>query len=157
MKKASILIMIAVVFLNSACVEQINSENGEFDILAGLESTLPESWHYARICDVDSVNLPVGLTAPKQVFRIYKDELPQPADTLSILLFFYEIAQKAVIDSIIQEQAIYSWCIPMAFAESTEYYVITSPCHIHSSSVFERGSEVESVVSLVKEHIEKQL
>ena len=157
MKMMSVLIMITAALFIPFCVEQTTSENKEATLLTGLEKTLPESRHCIKIHKVNTVKIPVGLTEPEQAILIYKDKQSPSADTLSILLFFYKVAQKSVIDSIIKKSAVsYSGNTPVAFAESAEYYVLTSPGNVHSSSVFEEGMEVESVMSLVKEYIENR-
>jgi hypothetical protein len=153
MKNASIFTIIVAAFIINNCVEQINSDSTEPDALAGLEDNLPENWHYLKVGDFDTTKIPVGMGDPVQVSRVYKAEQPQPADTLSILLFFFPLEEKEMIDSIIQAQTMSSWCIPIFFAESSAHYVITSPCYIHSSSVAERGMEINSVIEIVKSYI----
>jgi hypothetical protein len=151
MKIVSRIFMIAVIFLIHSCNEPTGHENTEDNILKGLESTLPEGWRYSKIDTIDTTQIPNGLTTPEQVFTVYKEE-----HSLSVLLFFYNVKLKPEIDSTIQEQAMSSWCTPVFFAESTGFYVVTSPCFIHSSSVAETGMEVESVLAIVKKHIENQ-
>ena len=52
----------------------------------------------------------------------------------SLILNLYPIAQKDELIEIIQAQQMHSWCIPVYYGESKEYFIVTSPCFINGGS-----------------------
>ncbi len=68
---------------------------------------------------------------PHQQFKAYSaDRLANPR----VRLCFYDIKDQERIKAIIKTEEIYSWDIPVYFAETTDYLVITSPTYINGGN-----------------------
>jgi len=48
--------------------------------------------------------------------------------TPSLILDMYPIKQKEELIGLVKSQMMYSWCIPMYYGETKDYFIITSPC-----------------------------
>jgi hypothetical protein len=62
----------------------------------------------------------------------------------SLILDLYPILQKEELIDFIKSQQMYSWCIPMYYGETKDYFIITSPCFINSGSFTD---EADSCIS----------
>ena len=72
----------------------------------------------------------------------------------SLILDFYSIKQKNDLNDFIISQQIYSWCIPIYYGETKDYFIMTSPCFINSGSFTE---EADSCISDLHKSIESIL
>jgi hypothetical protein len=52
----------------------------------------------------------------------------------SLKLNLYPITKKGELIAFIKSQQIFSWCIPIYYGETKEYFIITSPCFINEGS-----------------------
>ena len=52
----------------------------------------------------------------------------------SLKLNLYPIAKKDELIAFIKSQQIFSWCIPIYYGETKQYFIITSPCFINGGS-----------------------
>ena len=52
----------------------------------------------------------------------------------SLILDLYPIAQKKELIEFIRSQQMYSWCIPIYYGETKNYFIISSPCFINNGT-----------------------
>ena len=72
----------------------------------------------------------------------------------SLILDFYPINHKDELIDFIKSQQMYSWCIPIYYGETKDYFIITSPCFINSgifteeadSSIKDLHSALEKII-----------
>jgi len=57
----------------------------------------------------------------------------------SLILDLYPIAQKRELIDLIKSQQIYSWCIPIYYGETKDYFILTSPCFINAGTFTEQA------------------
>lgn len=57
----------------------------------------------------------------------------------SLILDFYRIEQKDELINFIKSQQEYSWCIPIYYGETKDYFIITSPCFINNGSFTDKA------------------
>ena len=131
--KRNILIGLIVIGLYS-CEKNSDKENS-----TNIESfciTLPDGWS----CEIyqhslDSLPIPYGdqgrLENPFAIIEYTYSSL-EYSDSCPFWLQVYDISEKDMLEIIIDNSRIYSWCIPMFFGENERYYVITSPCYLYS-------------------------
>ena len=58
-----------------------------------------------------------------------------------MILNFYNIGDKEDLQSAIEAQRIFSWCIPVYYGETESYFIVTSPCFINSGCFSEEANE----------------
>ncbi len=68
----------------------------------------------------------------------------------SLTLDLYPAKQKQELTELIQSQQMYSWCIPIYYGETEDYYIITSPCFINKGSFTE---EADSCISALHQSL----
>jgi len=68
-------------------------------------------------------------------FSRYDDSKTNP----SLVLDLYPIEEKDDLEDFINSQRLYSWCIPLYFGETKEYFIMTSPCFINGGSFTEEA------------------
>lgn len=117
----------------------------ELDLLC---ENIPPDWT-CKIFKEDSydIPIPVGVNAPLAIVKLFNPsvEFTQYTDIRtnpSLFLYFYDIQEKKHISEIIQQQELYSWCIPIYFSETTNYYIITSPCYINDGNFSTEANEL---------------
>ena len=52
----------------------------------------------------------------------------------SLTIIFYDIKFKQDLIDFIKSQQAYSWCIPIYYGETKDYFIITSPCFINGGA-----------------------
>jgi hypothetical protein len=105
------------------------------DSLAELHTALPPGWEVTF--QPDGALSPEGLETAQRVVEIANPglaiDVPGPAPRqipASLRLYFYPIAHKDHILEVIATTSDSSGCIPIRFAESLEWYVVTTPCDL---------------------------
>jgi len=83
-------------------------------------------------------------------FTRYNDTKANP----SLILDLYSIKQKDDLNDFIISQQMYSWCIPIYYGETKDYFIMTSPCFINSGSFTE---EADSCISDLHKSLESIL
>lgn len=69
----------------------------------------------------------------------------------SLKLNFYPISKKDELIAFIKSQQIFSWCIPIYYGETKEYFIITSPCFINGGSfTSEANSSINDLHTALK-------
>ena len=105
------------------------------DYLPGIQSVLPESWT-CRISGLsDSMIWPEGLNKPLftasfvDTVHMITDCTSHQSNHPGLTICFYAEYFRETIEAVIEQQAIYSWCIPIKYLESPGYFIVTSPCY----------------------------
>lgn len=57
----------------------------------------------------------------------------------SLILDLYPIEQKQELMDLIKSQQFYSWCIPIYYGETKDYFILTSPCFINAGTFTEQA------------------
>jgi hypothetical protein len=81
---------------------------------------------------------PIAIIKYKNINR----DIIQFSDTKinpSLILDLYSIKQKQELIELIKSQQIYSWCIPIYYGETKDYFIVTSPCFINSGLFTEQS------------------
>lgn len=58
----------------------------------------------------------------------------------SLILDLYPIEQKQELIDLIKSQQFYSWCIPIYYGETKDYFILTSPCFINEGTFTEQAN-----------------
>jgi hypothetical protein len=113
-------------------------------------SIKPNGWDCEILDDNFNINdfprnadNPIAIIKYKNVHR----EFTRFTDTKvnpSLILDFYSIKQKQELIDFIRSQEMYSWCIPIYYGETKDYFIMTSPCFINSGSFTD---EADSCIS----------
>lgn len=140
--KTKFLYLLFIVILFS--IQSCDKEN----INPGIEDfcrAKPEGW----VCEIIQSDLkeynfqentltPIAIIKYKSLNREITTSNNQKENP-SLIINLYSIAQKDELIDFIQSQAMYSWCIPIYYGESKEYFVVTSPCFINGGSFTEEA------------------
>ena len=78
----------------------------------------------------------VKFTNPNREFTGFTDSIVNPSLTID----FYAIHKKQELLNFIKSQQIFSWCIPIYYGETNDYFIITSPCFINGGSFTEEAN-----------------
>ena len=100
----------------------------------------PDGWN----CEIIESNfnpseIPKNADIPIAIVKYHNsdrefDGIGQTNVNPSLILNFYPIDQKSDLVNLIKSQQFYSWCIPIYFGETRDYFIITSPCFKNSGS-----------------------
>ena len=100
----------------------------------------PNGWECEIIEDNFSLNdmpknsdFPIAIIKFKNLTREFNG-FPDSKINPSLTIVFYSINKKQVLIDFIKSQQLYSWCIPIYYGETEDYFIITSPCFINSGS-----------------------
>lgn len=94
--------------------------------------------------DFDKNDIPQNAKEPIAVVK-YKNtnrELIHLSGTKlypSLILDLYPIEQKLELIDLIKSQQLYSWCIPIYYGETKDYFILTSPCFINAGTFTEQA------------------
>lgn len=155
------LLLVFIILLNG-CIQEITKKQSEEtlgDEILNIGEAAPKGWNYtitqnftgeiisangySKIITQNSEEmvLPHGLGEPIAIvnFVNLNEEIEYYPDTEtgkkhnpSLLLYFYNITEKQEIMKIIDQEKLYSWCIPIYYDETKKYIIVTSPCYINS-------------------------
>lgn len=101
--------------------------------------------------DFDKNDIPRNAKEPIAIIK-YKNlnrELIQLSDTKvnpSLILDLYSIEQKQELIDLIKSQQLYSWCVPIYYGETKDYFILTSPCFINGGTFTEQADS--SIIDL---------
>ena len=74
----------------------------------------------------------------------------------SLILDLYPIAQKQELIDLIKSQQLYSWCIPIYYGETKDYFILTSPCFINAGTFTEQAdSSINDLQNAINKIITK--
>jgi hypothetical protein len=107
------------------------------DNLPGIQDVLPEAWTCRIVDTADSQAWPVGLFKPifiayfRDTVNTFSDCHSWP-DRPNLSLCFYPDSLRDTIAAVIKMQEIFSWCVPIKYIESANYFIVTSPCYCNN-------------------------
>lgn len=138
--KNSVLLLAAILISSTSCEkDDINPELGKFC------NGKPYGWDCEIIQrDFDSSDIPENAGNPLAIIK-YRNPFKEFAAYVgtkvnpSLTLDFYSIEQKNELIDFIDSQQMYSWCIPIFFGETKDYFIMSSPCFINSGSFTEES------------------
>jgi hypothetical protein len=106
----------------------------------------PDGWECEIIENKFSINdipknadIPIAIikfTNPNSEFTGFSDSIVYPSLTID----FYSINKKQELLNFIKSQQVFSWCIPIYYGETDDYFIITSPCFINGGSFTEEAN-----------------
>ena len=115
-------------------------KEGENPTLEDFCHVKPDSWECVIIQDNFDLNdIPKNANNPLAIIK-YKNLSREFAwfsgvkVNPSLTLDFYSIKQKQELIDFIKSQRFYSWCIPMYYGETDDFFILTSPCFINNGS-----------------------
>ena len=104
-------------------------------------SAVPDGWACEIIQDnFNPIDIPQGADNPDVIIKFINPEreftysVGEKQLNPSLILNFYSIKHKAELIDFIKSQQVYSWCIPMYYGETKDYFIITSPCFINGGA-----------------------
>ena len=109
-------------------------------------SVKPDGWD----CEIIESNfkpndIPQNTGTPIAIVKYYNsgrefDGIGQRNVSPSLTLNFYPIGQKEDLVNLIKSQQLFSWCIPIYFGETRDYFIVTSPCFKNSGIFTENAN-----------------
>ena len=166
--------LLVLIVLFSGCIQEVTknqSKEESMDEILNIGEAVPEGWNYTitqnfigeviqasgygKIITQNSEEMPIphGLWKPvvilnftnfNEEFGYYPDVKTDKKYNPSLLIYFYDIAEKQEIMKIIDQEKIFSWCIPEYFYETKKYIIVTSPCYINSGVFTEEAKDYYS-------------
>lgn len=129
-KYAALLIALYVIATGRGIAQPIEG------YLPGVQGILPQPWTCRVEVPTDSNEWPRGLDKPLfcAIFNNTENLITGCFSQEShpgFKLCFYPIAHSTEIEEIIVKESIFSWCIPVKYLVSSQYYIVTSPCYIN--------------------------
>ena len=123
----------------------------------------PDGWN----CEIIESNfnpneIPQNADTPIVVVKYYNsnrefDGIGQINVNPSLILNLYPIEQKDNLVKFIKSQQIFSWCIPIYFGETRDYFIITSPCFKNRGTFTENAnSSIEDLYAALDKIIIKK-
>ena len=146
---------ISLQLLNCKGNHTFNSKN---KIFLTINKSLPNNWKYIEHYQVNPLKFPTGikdrLWEPINIIYFYKTDYILTSDTPSVVLYFYSKSDELKLNKIIMESIPMSWCVPMNFAKSKDYIVITTPCDLATQANYKDSIETKQVFANIKKFIE---
>jgi hypothetical protein len=101
-------------------------------VFPGLQAALPFGWTAESVLDPDSLTHPN--TTPLPLFNIefvWSDSITACSRTFlpRQLVCVYGISDGDLLLAAIEAARLHSWCIPVFYAETPAYFLLTSPCY----------------------------
>ena len=133
MQARKLLPLFILVFISLISCEK-GEKNPSLDDFCKVK---PMGWDCEIIQDKFNVNdIPKNTASPVAIIK-YKNSNSKFArfnDSINprLTLDFYSINQKNKLVDLIKSQQIYSWCVPIYYGETRDYFILTSPCFINS-------------------------
>jgi len=109
-------------------------------------SVKPDGWDCEIIeSNFNSNDIPQNADTPIAIVKYYNsnrefDGIGQRNVNPSLTLNLYPIDQKDDLVNFINSQQIFSWCIPIYFGETIDFFIITSPCFKNSGIFTENAN-----------------
>lgn len=109
-------------------------------------SVKPDGWDCEIIESKFNPNdIPQNADTPIAIIKYYNsnrefDGIGQSNVNPSLTLNLYPIDKKDDLINFIKSQQIFSWCIPIYFGETRDYFIITSPCFKNSGIFTENAN-----------------
>ncbi len=157
MEKYSNALPLTTGYAQPACVPAAYSTLEDFCLIK------PNDWDCEIIlANFDSNDYPKNTIEPIAIVK-YKNQsceftwISETKINPSLILDVYPITQKPELLSLIKSQQLYSWCVPIYYGETKNYFIITSPCFINSGSFTEDAhSCINDLHNALKRIIQKK-
>jgi hypothetical protein len=140
---------IALMFVFSLTLFSCDKD-GNNPTLEDFCSVAPTDWeceiikdNFSRSDIPQNTDNPIAIikyTNPSREFTRFDGTKVNPP----FILDLYSIRQKEELIDFIKSQQMYSWCIPIYYGETKDYFIITSPCFINGASFTD---EADSCIS----------
>ncbi len=183
--KTSLIIAFSVmgIILVGGCINEEKTKEEPVDEIQNIGEAVPEGWNYTiiqnfigevipssgqgKIITQNSEEMPIphGLWKPAAIVNFvnlnkeieyYPGVKTDKKYNPSLRLYFYNITQKQEIMEIIDQERIYSWCVPIYFDETKKYIIVTSGCYINSGIFTEEAKNYYSPLEKsLKEYFDK--
>jgi len=135
------ILVVFMVMIFSSCEK--SEQHATFEDFCKVK---PDGWECEIIENNFSLNdipknadIPIAIikfTNPSREFDGFSDSIVNPSLTID----FYVINKKQELLNFIKSQQIFSWCIPIYYGETDDYFIITSPCFINGGSFTEEAN-----------------
>jgi len=137
-KYIQVVFLVIIVFLSACAEKSSNTALEEFC------KVIPEGWECEIIEDDFNENdIPKNTQDPIAIVKYHNTsrEFTSFGQTVypSLTLDIYPIKDKRELVKFITSQMMYSWCIPTYYGESSDFFVITSPCFINYGTFTEKA------------------
>ncbi|NOR48352.1 MAG: hypothetical protein GQ533_09980 [Methanosarcinaceae archaeon] len=153
------------IILISGCINEEKTKEELGEEILNIGEGIPEGWNYTIITqNLEEIERPHGLWEPVAIvnfvdlnkeIKYYPGVKTDKKYNPSLRLYFYNVAEKEIID-IIDKEKIYSWCVPIYFGETRKYIIVTSPCYINCGIFTEEANNYYSPLEKsLKEHFDK--
>jgi len=115
--------------------------------LEDFDSIKPDGWECEIIeSNFNPTDIPQNTDTPIAIIKYTntKNEFEYFAETVihpSLILDIYPIGKKTELLDLIKSQQLFSWCIPIYFGETRDYFIITSPCFTNSGLFTEEANK----------------
>ncbi len=140
MRPQNLFLMMFMLFL-FACDKDVMDTSFE-----DFSSVKPDGWNCEIIeSNFNPIDIPKNADTPIAIVKYYNsnrefDGIGQTNVNPSLILNFYPIEQKDDLVKFIKSQQFYSWCIPIYFGETSDYFIITSPCFKNGGTFTENAN-----------------
>ena len=142
---SNLLFLIAIILIAS-CTKK-NDDQAKIIDLEDFCAITPDGWECEVVTSNFSLsNIPAKTETPIAIvkyinlnvtFTRYDNAKINP----SLKLDFYPIEKKDALIEFIKSQQLYSWCIPMYYGETEDYFILTSPCFINGGAFTDEANE----------------
>jgi len=141
----SYLVFLISIILLASCDKDYNNKtrNQTFDEFC---SVTPDGWECTiTTSDFDVHNIPRNAETPIAIIKYLNPNIEFTKDTdikvnPTLIIDFYEIERKQELIDFVISQQLYSWCIPIYYGETKDYFIITSPCFINGGSFIDEAN-----------------
>jgi hypothetical protein len=151
--KYSLLLMpILLLFILISCEE--DNDGDRLKYLIDFCGLAPEGWKCEIVENAkDSSKIPrlspkplaiVTYNHPERFFSLKDSIRTNP----SLILNIHEIKKKESLIQLIENQEMYSWCIPSYYGETDKFFVMTSPCFINGGNYSQEANQTMSDLHL---------
>lgn len=147
------LFIFLVIIVYNAC-----ERSQENPVIEDFCSVIPDDWSCEIIREqFDQNDIPRNAPEPFAVIRYINenDAVTGMGDVQfspSLILDVYPIKQKNELIDLVKSQQMYSWCIPVYYGETDDFFILTSPCFINRGTFTE---EANTTIKELQESLEK--
>jgi len=140
MRPQNLFLMLFVLFLFACDKDEMDTSLEDFC------NVKPDGWNCEIIeSNFNPSDIPQNADTPIAIVKYTSSNrefngIGQTNVNPSLVLNLYPIKHKDDLLSFIKSQQIFSWCIPIYFGETKDYFVITSPCFKNSGTFTEEAN-----------------
>lgn len=146
------------IIITASCNDKL--EEGTNLKLDKFCSVAPAGWECTiTTSNFDAQKIPYNTETPVAIISYRNPELeftryPDNKANPSLIIDIYEIGRKQELLEFIRSQQLFSWCIPIYYGETEDYFIITSPCFINGGSFTdEANSSINDLHEALKDII----